>query len=156
MRSTVLRRERSAMRDLAPSRSRTWVVENPERTDSLGGHPGYVLVPGGLPDLLVDSAARLARRGTFATHALWVTAQKPGERYPAGEFPGQDPGGAGLPAFTADDEPVVGADVVLWYTIGSTHLPRPEEWPVMPVQRIRFELRPTHFLTRALPADSAR
>ena len=156
MRSTVLGRERGAVRDLAPARSRTWVVENPRRTDSLGGHPGYVLVPGGLPDLLADPAGRLARRGAFAAHALWVTAQKPEERYPAGEFPGQAPGGAGVSAFVADDEPIDGADVVLWYTIGSTHLPRPEEWPVMPVHRMRFELRPTHFLTQPTTAGAAR
>ena len=27
----------------------------------------------------------------------------------------------------------VNQDVVVWYTLGVTHIPRPEEWPVMPV-----------------------
>lgn len=154
--STVLQRERDAARDLAPSRSRSWVIENPNLHDSLGGSPGYILVPGPLPALLAAPHAALSRRGAFATHALWVTRWKDEERYAAGEFPGQSPTGSGLPAFTADDESVDNTDVVVWYTMGATHLPRPEEWPIMPVQRLRFELRPVHFLTRPVIEDSLR
>lgn len=147
VRSTVLAREGTAMRNVAPERSRTWVIENTGTRDSLGQAAGYVLIPGPLPSLLTGEEALLRRRATFATHALWVTAWNASERYAAGEAPGQDPGGAGLPTFVADDEPVEDADLVVWYTTGISHLPRPEEWPVMPVSRIRFELRPRHFLT---------
>jgi len=31
------------------------------------------------------------------------------------------------------------------YTLGSHHLPRPEDWPVMPVQRVGFKLEPLGF-----------
>jgi primary-amine oxidase len=34
---------------------------------------------------------------------------------------------------------------VLWYTLGSHHIPRPEDWPVMPVERAGFALRPFGF-----------
>lgn len=145
MHMTVL--EREAARDLAPDRSRMWIIENPNSRDSLGGIPGYVLMPGPLPALLASPDAILRQRGAFAAHALWVTAHKDDERFPAGEFPGQDPGGAGLPAFISDDESIDNTDLVVWYTIGGTHMPKPEEWPMMPVHRIRFELRPRHFLT---------
>jgi primary-amine oxidase len=46
----------------------------------------------------------------------------------------------------ADDAPLDQADLVVWYTVGMTHVPRPEEWPLMPVSRLRFELRPSDFL----------
>lgn len=147
MHSTVLARESEAARDPAPARSRMWIIENPNSRDSLGQVPGYVLMPGALPALLTSPDAILRRRGAFATHALWVTTYKGDERYSAGEFPGQDPGGAGLPAFIADDESIENTDIVVWYTIGGSHMPTPEEWPLMPVSRIRFELRPRHFLT---------
>lgn len=147
MRMRVLEREGEAARDLAPDRSRMWIIENPNSRDSLGHAPGYVLMPGPLPALLSSPDAILRQRGAFATHALWVTAHKDDERFAAGEFPGQDPGGAGLPAFIANDEPLDNTDLVVWYTIGGTHMPAPEEWPLMPVHRIRFELRPRHFLT---------
>lgn len=146
-RTTLLVREQDAIRDPGPRNSRGWVVENPALRDSLSGAPGYVIVPGPLPALQAAPASPITTRGAFATHALWVTRWKPEERYAAGEFPGQDPGGAGLPAFTADNEVIEDTDIVVWYTTGITHFPRPEEWPLMPVSRIRFELRPTHFLT---------
>jgi len=37
------------------------------------------------------------------------------------------------------------ADVVLWYVFGIHHVPRVEDWPVMPVDVVSFHLRPTGF-----------
>ena len=97
VRSTPLDREQAAARDPAPQHSRMWLVENTERTDSLGRSPAYLLVPGPLPRLLADSQSILHQRGAFATRALWVTRWNPLERYAAGEFPGQGRGGGGTP-----------------------------------------------------------
>ena len=36
-------------------------------------------------------------------------------------------------------------DVVLWYTFGQTHIPRMEDWPVMPVSSVGFSLKPDGF-----------
>jgi primary-amine oxidase len=60
----------------------------------------------------------------------------------------QHPGGAGLPAFIAGDRDIDGTDIVLWHTFGPTHFPRPEDWPVMPVARCGFVLKPTGFFDR--------
>jgi primary-amine oxidase len=76
---------------------------------------------------------------------LWVTPFAPDERFPAGEYPNQHPGGAGLPEWTKADRPIENTDIVLWYTLGSHHIPRPEDWPVMPVERAGFALRPFGF-----------
>jgi primary-amine oxidase len=37
---------------------------------------------------------------------------------------------------------------VLWYTFGHHHVPRPEDWPVMPVATIGFSLKPVGFFDR--------
>jgi primary-amine oxidase len=146
--STILATESAAARDAAPSRSRFWVIESATANEA-GVHPAYTLTPVPIPDLLTAPDAPLRRRGTFATHQFWASTYNRAERYPAGEFPGQDAGGAGLPAFIADDANLDGADVVVWYTAGMTHVPRPEEWPIMPVSRMRFELRPSNFVRTA-------
>ena len=36
-------------------------------------------------------------------------------------------------------------DVVVWHTFGVTHIPRPEDWPVMPVEYTGFSLLPVGF-----------
>jgi primary-amine oxidase len=87
-------------------------------------------------------------RAGFAANHLWVTRYDPAQRYPAGDFVNQHPGGAGLPAYVAADRDIDGADIVLWHTFGPTHFPRPEDWPVMPVARCGFTLKPTGFFDR--------
>ena len=96
--------------------------------------------------LLADPSSSVHARAGFAANHLWVTRYDPAQRYPAGDFVNQHPGGAGLPAFIAGDRDIDGADIVLWHTFGPTHFPRPEDWPVMPVARCGFTLKPTGLL----------
>ena len=58
---------------------------------------------------------------------LWVTPNTTAERYPAGEYPFQHPGGDGLPTWTAADRPTTDTDVVLWHVFGTDHVPRAED-----------------------------
>ena len=37
---------------------------------------------------------------------------------------------------------------MLWHTLGTTHFPRPEDWPVMPVEHCGFTLKPAGFFDR--------
>ena len=39
-------------------------------------------------------------------------------------------------------------DIVLWHTFGMTHIPRLEDWPVMPVERAGFKLKPVGFFAQ--------
>jgi primary-amine oxidase len=123
-------------------------VSNPDSRNRLGQPVAYVLRPDGQQTLHADAGSSIARRATFATKNLWVTRYDPAERYPAGDQVNQHPGGGGLPAFVAQDRPIDGQDIVLWHTFGTTHFPRPEDWPVMPVDRCGFSLRPAGFFDR--------
>jgi primary-amine oxidase len=159
-RATRLIRESEAARLAEPAVGRVWKITNPARTNRLGQPVGYVLQPQGQPVLLADQTSSVARRAAFATKHLWVTRYDPAERYPAGELINQHPGGAGLPAFVAQDRSIDGEDIVLWHTFGSTHFPRPEDWPVMPVEHCGFTLKPVGFFDRNptldVPASTSR
>ena len=48
----------------------------------------------------------------------------------------------------AQDRNVKDADVVIWHSYGVTHLPRPEDFPVMPVETVGFLLKPCGFFTQ--------
>jgi primary-amine oxidase len=145
MEETVLATEGQAQRDLNLASHRRWKVFNPAAKTELGHFPGYVLDPGdnAVPYLAADSPVR--RLAGFVNHHVWVTRYRAGEDHAAGELPNQGPPGEGLPRYAADNEKIVNEDVVLWYNLGLTHVPRPEEWPVMPVTRGGFRLVPDGF-----------
>ncbi len=146
--ATLLETDTGARREVDPSASRYWKIVNARSENRLGIPVAYKLVPGSTPTLLADPASSVAQRAGFATHNLWVTPYSPDERRAAGDYPNQHAGGDGLPRWTTENRPVVDRDIVVWYTFGVTHVPRPEDWPVMPVEYAGFNLVPVGFFDR--------
>jgi primary-amine oxidase len=148
--STVTRlgRESQAARRADATRGRTWRIISTEQVNRFGQPVAYTLYPEAAPVLLAVPGSSLHARAQFAANHLWVTRYEPSQRYSAGDFVNQHPGGAGLPAFVAGDRDIDGTDIVVWHTFGPTHFPRPEDWPVMPAARCGFVLKPTGFFGR--------
>ena len=121
---------------------------NPGSRNRLGQPVAYRLVPGENCPAFAQADASVRKRAGFASHHLWVTPYDAAERYPAGDYPNQNPGGDGLPKWTQADRDLDACDVVVWYTFGQTHIPRLEDWPVMPVSSVGFLLRPDGFFDR--------
>ncbi len=140
--------ETEARRRVAPSSARWWEIVNASVRHRLGEPVGYRLIPGENAVPYAQADAAVMKRAGFISNHLWVTPYEPSERYAAGEYPSQHPGGAGLPEWTAQDRPVQDRDLVVWYTFGHHHVPRPEDWPVMPVAMIGFTLKPAGFFER--------
>jgi len=153
---TVLRSEGNAQRRVSTESARTWRIMNPALKNSLGQHPSFILVPGVNTVPYIAPESQVRQRARFVDYHLWVTRYNPSERYAAGDYPNQSTGGDGLPRWVARDQPIENEDVVLWYTMGTTHIPRPEEWPVMPVAHLGFKLVPGGFFTRNPALDVPR
>ena len=147
-RAVQLTSERAAQRDIDPYSARYWKVVNASRRNGSGHAVGYTLIPGETTPMMASEDSSAGKRAAFGRHSLWVTPYDPDERYPAGDYPNQHPGGDGLPRWTQADRPLDDTDVVLWYTLGLTHIVRPEDWPIMPVHRAGFALRPWGFFDR--------
>jgi primary-amine oxidase len=145
---TPLSTEHEAQQLVDPLHDRYWKIANSDVRNGLGAPVAYKLVPGRnvLPFARPDSS--IGRRAAFMTKHLWVTPFDPAERYPAGDYPNQHRGGAGLPEWTRAGRSLENADVVLWYVFTSHHVPRPEDWPVMPMTRVGFSLEPVGFFDR--------
>jgi len=151
--STPLATESEAQRIINPLSGRYWKVVNPSVLNSLGQPVGYKLVPGDniLPFAHPDSS--LLKRAGFMTKHLWVTPYQPDEQFGAGDYPNQHPGDEGLPAWTQANRSIENTDVVVWYTFGQHHIPRPEDWPVMPTSYIGFMLKPVGFFDASPAMD---
>jgi primary-amine oxidase len=143
--ATPLLKESQAQRATKPQTSRFWRVSNPHHKNALGGPVAYRLCPQENVLPYAQPGAAVLKRAGFLTRNLWVTPYSARERYPTGEYPNQNPGGDGLPNWTKADRDIADRDLVVWYTFGQTHIPRIEDWPVMPVSSVGFLLRPDGF-----------
>lgn len=132
-----LRTEHAARRDALPQTARRWLVEN------RAAGTAYALAPedNDEPAALLPAAVR--RKAPFMTHQLWATPYRPDELYAAGDYPGR---ADGLERWTSRDESIEDDDLVLWYTLGVTVVPRPEDWPDARPVVSGFRLLPWGFL----------
>lgn len=146
--ATTLKTE--CARDLDLPSARYWKVINPNVTNALGTPTGYkiMLAENALPFVHPQSSVR--RRAGYMDHHLWVTPYDPAEKYAVGDYPNQrSPDVAdGLPAWIQQQRSIENTDIVCWVTLNSHHIPRPEDWPVMPCGYIGFHLKPVGFFHR--------
>jgi len=142
---TLLETEQGAKADLDMRAMRTWKFENPNELNAMGDPVGYKFFPGENCWPYASPEAWWRKRAGFVDHHVWVTPNCPEERYAAGDYPNQSRGGDGLSKWTEKDRPLVNTDVVFWYTFGHVHVPRPEDYPVMPVAALGFLLKPNGF-----------
>ena len=145
---TPLRTESDGRQDVSWQTQRNWKVASSRSVNSLGGRPAYKLAPGGSFPPLIDESSPAFQRAEVIAHSLWVTPYAAAERWPCGEFPNLSAADHGLPVWTTHDRPIEDTDVVLWHVFGLHHITRPEDWPVMPVDRTSFWLKPWGFFDR--------
>ncbi|KAI7729154.1 hypothetical protein M8C21_022047, partial [Ambrosia artemisiifolia] len=151
---TLLKTESQAMRDCNQLSARHWIIRNTRTVNRTGQLTGYKLVPGSNCLPLARPEAKFLRRAEFLKHNLWVTPYAPDENFPGGEFPNQNPRvGEGLASWVKQNRPLEETNIVLWYVFGITHVPRLEDWPVMPVEHIGFMLQPHGFFNCSPAVD---
>src|SRR6266567_4632365 len=141
----LIESEAAGARSADPLGGRYWKVVNNTVPNGLGHPPGYKLLPEHAIAAFCHPGSVVAKRAGFITRQLWVTAYDRDELFATGDYPNQSAGGGGLPAYIQADRPLVDTGVVLWYTFGTNHVVRPEDWPVMPVHPIGFRLVPAGF-----------
>jgi primary-amine oxidase len=145
LKPTNLKSEKQARANLSLETGRTWKIINPGVKNAVGQPVGYRFMPGDNAVPYASPNAWWRKRAGFVNHHVWVTPYDESERFGAGDYPNQSSGGDGLIRWTEKDRAIEGTDNVLWYTFGHTHLPRPEDYPVMPTAYIGFLLKPSGF-----------
>ena len=148
---TVLESEKRAIRTADMTRARSWKISNSSgKRNRVNQKPtAYKLLPftrgPAHPVMLTDPTSSVSKKGAFALANLWVTPHSDSERYPAGEYTPQGDGSVGVQDWTQSDRNLVGQDLILWHAFGVTHIPRAEDFPVMPCESTGFTLKPDNF-----------
>lgn len=140
--------ESEARRTIAPERSRFWKVTNPDSRNAWGVPVAYKLLPGATPTLFAHPESIVGKRAAFARYNLWVTPFAEDELSAGGPLTVMHEGQDGLAHYTRNDRDISHGNLVMWHTLGLTHVPRPEDWPVMPVEYCGFHLIPVGFFDR--------
>ena len=152
----TLRGEIDARRDLDPASARKWLIANHGRMNSLGQPAGYALIPGENAPPFPGPATAARRRAPFLNHHLWVTRYDAMHMYASGEWVNLGAENEGVSAWSEDNQSIVDTDSVVWYTMSVLHVPRPEDWPIMPAHTAGFRLVPVGFFDRNPTLPSSR
>ena len=146
--STVAGVEKDAMRHSTMESPEFWRVINPSVSGPFGDPVGFEIGGSHAQATLMAPDDYLRQRAGFTDHTIWATPFDPKQLYAAGDYPMFNAAGAGLPAWTKANRSIANGDLVVWYTVGFHHVPRPEDWPVMPVSWHGFDIRPVGFFDR--------
>ncbi|MBY3268225.1 primary-amine oxidase [Rhizobium laguerreae] len=152
-RSRVLKRELDSPALANGETGRYWKVSNPNIKNSIGNAPGYKIVVMPSPVMLAQPDSTVAQRGGFAKKHIWVTAFDAREKYASGDYPNVHAGADGLPGYVKQNREIENADVVLWHSFGHTHVCKPEDFPIMPVEYAGFTLKPNGFFASNIAMD---
>ena len=153
---TVFARARDAKRDANHESARSWTIYNPTAVDQIGRPAGYMIMPREVTTTKYSKSREPSTVG-FTFHHVWVTPLRDGEFYAAGRYPDQ----AKMKYrdslyYYANDDPIYNKDIVIWYSLGDIHMPRVEDYPLMPNVKLGVNFIPDGFFSRNPALGTAR
>jgi len=153
MKPEMLKTEGEAKLDVSIAHPAMWRFANEGVKNSLGQTTSFEIMPGETGISLLPSSEWPQKRAGFSEHNLWVTPYDPNERYVSGVYVMGSKGEDGLTEWVKKNRSIMNTDIVAWYTVGFHHVPRPEDWPQMPIMWHTFSLRPFQFLPKSPMMD---
>lgn len=121
-------------------------ISNPAREGYLGQTPGWMIHHGSIAygpfDFENDPPFK---RNAYIEYSAWTTVHDPDQRYAGGKYAMQSDGTDTLAEWVKEDKPLMGQDVVSWFTAGFHHIPRMEDWPVMSTEWKTVHIIPFNF-----------
>lgn len=130
---------------------RTWDFFNPNKVNKYSRlHPCYKLVSFQCPPMLAQPGSLPYKRAPWAHHTFQVIPYKEDRLYPSGDFVPQW-SGDGMVGFRKwygnGEDNIDNTDILCFHVFGISHVPAPEDFPMMPSEPIALLLRPRNFFT---------
>ena len=135
--------------DLDYDVNRVFKIQNAAVRNPINDRPvAYKIHAPPFQKLVADKDSFHFKRAEFADHNIYVTRYRDNELYAAGRYTNQSRGGDGVRVWAARRDNVVDTDIVVFVQFGLQHVPRVEDFPVMPAEIIKVALKPVNFFDK--------
>ncbi|PQE08055.1 copper amine oxidase protein [Rutstroemia sp. NJR-2017a WRK4] len=135
--------------DLNYDVNRTFKIQNASVKNPVNGKAvAYKVHVPPFQKMLADKDSYHFKRAEFADHNIYVTSYRDDELYAGGKYTNQSRGGTGVRSWADRKDNVQDEDIVVWVQFGINHVPRIEDFPVMPVEIIKVALKPVNFFDK--------
>lgn len=135
--------------DLNMATNRVFKIKNTSSLNPINQNPvGYKIMAPDFQKMLADKDSFHHKRAEFADHNIYVTKYRENELYAAGQYTNQSRGGVGVRTWASRKDNVTDDDIVVWVQFGINHVPRIEDFPVMPCEILKVHLKPVNFFDK--------
>lgn len=132
-RNTLLRTTGAGRTNISPETSRTWHIRNPNSLHPYTKQPvAWKLMPSPTPPALLRRDSPIHAQAEWLDYNTWVTPYQENQLFPGGFYLNN----SGLPEWVGQNKNsnIDNTDIVIWHNFGISHIPRAEDFPVMPVE----------------------
>ncbi|KIV91610.1 hypothetical protein PV10_06128 [Exophiala mesophila] len=135
--------------DLNTNFNRTFKIQNPSVRNPVNNKPvAYKIHVPDFQKILAHPSSYHHKRAEFADHNIYVTTHQDKELYSGGWYTNQSRGGTGVRSWADRKDNVKDQDIVVWVQFGINHVPRIEDFPVMPCEIIKVSFKPVNFFDK--------
>jgi len=129
--------------------NRLFKIQSSSKTNAINGKKtSYKIMVPPFQKMLADKDSFHHKRAEFADHNIYVTSYKDDELFAAGKYTNQSRGGTGVRSWADRKDNVLDDDIVVWVQFGINHVPRIEDFPVMPCEILKVHLKPVNFFEK--------
>lgn len=141
--------EKSGGYDIDLDKNRVFKIQNAAVRNPINGKPvAYKIQAPGFQKILSDKDSFNYKRAEFADHDIYVVKYKDDELYAGGRYTNQSRGGTGVRAWADREDNVKDEDIVVFVQFGINHIPRVEDFPVMPCEILKVHMKPVNFFDK--------
>ncbi|QIW96541.1 hypothetical protein AMS68_002059 [Peltaster fructicola] len=141
--------ETSGGHDVDWSVNRTYKIQNAAVRNPINGRPvAYKIMAPPFQKIVSDKDSFNYKRAEFSDRDIYAVKHRDGELYAGGLYTNQSRGGQGVRSWADRKENIVDEDLVLYIQFGINHIPRIEDFPVMPCEILRVSLKPVNFFDK--------
>ncbi|KAK3104284.1 hypothetical protein LTR53_018537, partial [Teratosphaeriaceae sp. CCFEE 6253] len=141
--------ETSGGYDLDFEKNRTFKIQNVDVRNPVNGKPvAYKIHAPPFQKIISDTESFNHKRAEFADKNIYAVRYRDNELFAGGKYTNQSRGGTGVRHWADRKENIVDEDLVVFVQFGINHIPRIEDFPVMPCEIIKVALKPVNFFDK--------